>query len=71
MGSTALGIQAIDGVLLVAEKRILSPLMESCSVEKLTEIEHHVACAMSGLTSDSRTLLSHARLEATVDFTRA
>ena len=66
MGSTALGIQAIDGVLLVAEKRIQSTLMEASSIDKLMDIERHVACAMSGLTSDSRTLLSHARLEATV-----
>ena len=40
--------------------------MEASSIDKLMDIERHVACAMSGLTSDSRTLLSHARLEATV-----
>jgi Proteasome subunit len=53
-------------VLLVAEKRIQSPLMEAASVEKIMTIESHVACAMSGLTADSRTLLQHARHEATV-----
>ena len=64
LGSTALGIQTKDGVLLAVEKRITSPLMEPSSIEKIMEIESHVACAMSGLTADARTMIDHARVQA-------
>lgn len=38
--------------------------MESDSVEKLIEIDHHMACALSGLIADARTIVDHARVEA-------
>merc|ERR1712039_858995 len=34
------------------------------SIEKILEIDEHMGCAMSGLTSDARTLVDHARVEA-------
>lgn len=37
-----------------------------CSVEKVMEIDTHIGCAMSGLTSDGRTLVDHARVECQV-----
>jgi len=64
LGSTALGIQTNEGVILAVEKRITSSLLESSSVEKIMEIDRHVGCAMSGLVADSRTLVEHARVEA-------
>jgi 20S proteasome subunit alpha 5 len=64
LGSTAVGIQTKEGVILAAEKRITSPLMEPSSIEKILEIDSHVGCAISGLTADARTLVDHARLEA-------
>ena len=33
------------------------------SVEKIMEIDEHLGCATSGLTSDARTLVEHARVE--------
>ena len=62
LGSTALGIQTEDGVVLAVEKRLSSPLMEPSSVEKVMEIDEHIGCAMSGLTADARTLVEHARV---------
>jgi 20S proteasome subunit alpha 5 len=50
-------------VVLAVEKRITSPLLEPDSVEKIVEIDSHIGCAMSGLTSDSRTMINHARVE--------
>lgn len=38
--------------------------MEPTSNDKIWEIDHHIGCAMSGLTADARTLVSHARVEA-------
>ena len=41
LGSTAIGIQTSEGVCLVVEKRITSPLMEPSSIEKIVEIDSH------------------------------
>lgn len=51
-------------MILGVEKRVTSSLLESSSIEKIVEIEKHVGCAMSGLTADARTMISHARTEA-------
>ena len=64
LGSTAIGIQTSEGVILAVEKRITSPLMESTSIEKIVEIDSHIACAFSGLTADSKTLIDRARVES-------
>mmetsp|Transcript_27549 Transcript_27549/g.30674 ORF Transcript_27549/g.30674 Transcript_27549/m.30674 type:complete len:262 (-) Transcript_27549:68-853(-) len=64
LGTTALGIEAAEGVLLAVEKRITSPLIVPSSIEKITEIDTHIGCAMSGLIADARTLVEHARVEA-------
>ena len=42
LGSTAIGIQTSEGVVLAVEKRITSPLMEPASVEKIVEIDSHI-----------------------------
>eukprot|EP00002_Diphylleia_rotans_P024389 TRINITY_DN4813_c0_g3_i1.p1 TRINITY_DN4813_c0_g3~~TRINITY_DN4813_c0_g3_i1.p1 ORF type:complete len:241 (+),score=62.61 TRINITY_DN4813_c0_g3_i1:77-799(+) len=63
LGSTAVGIQTAEGVVLAVEKRITSPLLEPSSVEKMAEIDSHIGCAMSGLTGDARTIIEHARVE--------
>merc|ERR1739838_415419 len=57
LGSTAIGIQTSEGVVLAVEKRITS------TIEKIVEIDKHIGCAVSGLVADSRTLVDHARAE--------
>ena len=42
LGSTAIGIQTSEGVILAVEKRITSPLMEPTTIEKVVEIDKHV-----------------------------
>merc|ERR1712059_247275 len=64
LGSTAIGIQTSEGVIMAVEKRITSPLMEPTSIEKIVEIDAHIACAFSGLTADSKTLIDKARVES-------
>lgn len=44
--------------------------MEPRSIEKVSEIDSHVGCAMSGLVSDAKTLLDHARVDSQVRTTR-
>ncbi|KAG1657966.1 hypothetical protein FOA52_004737 [Chlamydomonas sp. UWO 241] len=63
LGSTAIGIATTEGVVLVVEKRITSPLLEPWSIEKIMEIDCHVGCAMSGLVADAKMLVDHARAE--------
>ncbi|TPX45467.1 hypothetical protein SeMB42_g03700 [Synchytrium endobioticum] len=64
LGSTVIGIQTSEGVVLAVEKRVTSVLMEPSSIEKIMEVDTHVGFAMSGLTADSRTMIDHARVEA-------
>merc|ERR1712243_278630 len=37
---------------------------EPTSIEKIVEIDGHIACAFSGLTADSKTLIDRARVES-------
>ncbi|CAG8499904.1 4953_t:CDS:2 [Funneliformis caledonium] len=64
LGSTAVGIQTSQGIILAVEKRITSPLLVASSIEKIIEIDSHLGCAMSGLTADARTMIDHARVAA-------
>lgn len=63
LGSTAIGIQTSEGVVLAVEKRVTSPLLDPASIEKIMELDSHIGCAMSGLTADARTLVDKARVE--------
>lgn len=65
-GSTVIGIEVPEGVVLAVEKRLTSPLLEPKSIEKIMEIDSHIGCAMSGLTADARTLIDRARVECVV-----
>nr|BAN20511.1 proteasome subunit alpha type [Riptortus pedestris] len=63
LGSTAIGVCTPEGVVMGAEKRIKSPLMEPEAVEKILQVDDHIGCAVSGLMADSRTLVEHARVQ--------
>jgi 20S proteasome subunit alpha 5 len=49
LGSTAVGIQTSEGIVLAVEKRLTSTLLEPSSVEKILEIDSHVGVAVAGL----------------------
>jgi len=62
---TALGILASDGIVIAAEKKLTSKLLEpSKSSEKMYMIDEHVACAVAGITADANILINQARLHA-------
>ena len=63
-GSTAIGIVCSDGVLLVADKRVVDSLIVPESVEKIWEIDDHIGGAASGILSDARVLIDRAQLKA-------
>ncbi len=63
-GSTALGIACKDGVVLVSDKRITSPLLVPEAVEKMFKVDDHIAATASGIISDARVLIDRAQLKA-------
>ncbi len=66
-GYTALGIKTEAGVVLSAERRTTSELVEDGSVEKIFKIDKHIGAAASGLIADARVLIDRARVEAQVN----
>ncbi|WP_435095573.1 archaeal proteasome endopeptidase complex subunit alpha [Halarchaeum sp. P4] len=69
-GSASIGIRAEDGVVLVVDKRIRSPLMEETSVEKIHKADDHIGIASAGHVADARQLIDFARRDAQVNRVR-
>lgn len=66
-GYTALGIKTEEGVVLAAERKSTSDLVEDGAVEKIFKIDKHIGAAASGLIADARVLIDRARVEAQVN----
>jgi proteasome alpha subunit len=66
-GTASVGVRAEDGVVLAADKRARSPLMEPESIEKLHKADDHVGVASAGHVADARQLIDFARREAQVN----
>lgn len=63
-GSAAIGMVCKDGVLLVADKRIVDKLIVPESVEKIFEIDDHMMATAAGILSDARVLIDRAQIKA-------
>ncbi|KAJ8613887.1 hypothetical protein CTAYLR_008692 [Chrysophaeum taylorii] len=62
---TAVGILAVDGVVMAGEKQKVTKLLEAPkSSEKIYKLDSHVATVVAGLTSDANILINEARLAA-------
>ena len=56
---TAIGILSSSGVVLAAEKKLSSKLLEpSKSSEKMYMIDSHIAVAVAGITADANILIN-------------
>jgi proteasome alpha subunit len=66
-GTTAVGIKAKDGVVLIVDKRVSSKLLEPSSIEKIFKIDEHIGVASSGLVGDARSLVDRARIECQIN----
>ncbi len=62
-GSTSIGVVSKDGVVLLAHKRIGSPLIVKDSHEKIYAIDSHIMASSSGLVADARKLIEFSRVE--------
>ncbi len=66
-GATAIGVKTKEGVILVADRRVTSRLLEPDTIEKIYIIDDHIGAATSGLVADARILIDRARLEAQIN----
>jgi len=66
-GTTAVGVKAVDGVVLLVDKRITSKLLVAESIEKIFQLDDHMGAATSGLVADARALIDRARVEAQIN----
>jgi len=69
-GTASVGVRAEDGVVLAADKRARSSLMEAASIEKLHKADDHVGVASAGHVADARQLIDFARRQAQVNHLR-
>jgi len=66
-GNTTAGLKFKNGIVLMADKKIQSRLVETSSIEKIFQIDEHIGCATSGLVADARVLVDYARLVAQIN----
>ena len=60
-GGASVGVRAVNGVVLAAERRVRSPLLEPRSIEKLHKIDDNNGVASAGHVADARQLVEKAR----------
>ncbi len=63
-GSAALGLVCKDGILLIADKRIIEKFIVPDSVEKVYKVDKHIGATASGILSDGRVLIERSQLVA-------
>lgn len=62
---TAIGIMAKDGIVLAAERKVTSRLLEQDLFnEKLYRLDDNITVAVAGLTADAEILINTARIHA-------
>lgn len=61
-GSATIGLVCKDGVVLVADKRILDKFIVPQSIEKIFQVDEHIAAGASGIVSDGRVLVENAQV---------
>lgn len=63
-GWTSVGIRSRAGVVLGAEKRRLSALLDVGDIEKIYKVDDHIGVAFAGMGGDGRILIDYARIVA-------
>ena len=63
-GTTSLGIVCKDGVILLADKRVIETLIIPDSIEKVFQIDDHIGASATGFLMDGRVLIERAQLLA-------
>ncbi|MBI5391935.1 archaeal proteasome endopeptidase complex subunit alpha [Candidatus Woesearchaeota archaeon] len=63
-GTTSVGVVCKDGVLLLADKRIIEKLIIGDSIEKVFQVDDHIGACATGFLMDGRVLIERAQLIA-------
>ncbi len=63
-GWTSLGARGKDSVVIAAEKRLISELLDIDDIEKIYKVDDHIGVAFAGMGSDGRVLISQAQIIA-------
>jgi proteasome alpha subunit len=63
-GTSAIGMVCKDGVVLIADRRIVEKLIVPESIDKVSQIDDHIAATASGILSDGRILVERAQVLA-------
>jgi len=66
-GPLAVGVKAVDGVVLAGEKRSPHALVDIDTLRKILLIDDHIGTAIAGLHADARKLIDEARLRAQIN----
>ena len=66
-GSAAVGVRTPDGVVIAADRQPRSSLIERESIEKVHDVDEHVAIGSAGHVADARQLVDFARRQAQVE----
>jgi proteasome alpha subunit len=66
-GPLAVGVKAVDGVVLAGEKRSPHALADLDTLKKLLLIDDHIGCAIAGLHADARKLIDQARVQSQIN----
>ena len=62
--ATSMGIVCKEGVLLLADKRILEKLVIGSSIDKVFQVDDHIAACATGFLMDARVLIERAQVIA-------
>jgi len=63
-GSTSIGLECRDGIVLISDRRIRDKLVSPESMNKIFEIDEHIVATAAGILSDARILIDHAQLQS-------
>ena len=62
LGSSSIGLNCKDGVVIIADKRVRDKLIAPESQNKIFEVDNHIIGSSAGITSDARVLVDMAQV---------
>ena len=64
LGNSSIGMVCVDGVFIIAHKRINDRLMALKSISRIHEVDEHIISSTAGIGSDARILIEKAQIIA-------